>query len=84
MVDEKDRLGDKLHDKAKVQADQWARQQDAELIEKMRKKSAAAMHCPKCGKALVQEAFGAVQTLACPDQEGAWLDHAALQELARK
>jgi len=84
MADEKDRLGDKLHQSEKALEDQWARQQDAELMDKMRKKAAAAMHCPKCNKPLVEMPFGAIHTLACPDKHGAWLDQPALQQLPKK
>ena len=84
MADEKDRLGDKLHQSEKALEDQWARQQDAELMEKMRKKSSVALSCPKCGKPLIEMAFGAIHTQACPDKDGAWLDQAALQQLPRK
>jgi len=38
-MDEKDRLGDKLHDVEKAREDQWAHERDKELIEKLRKKN---------------------------------------------
>ena len=38
MADEKDRLGSKLHDVEKARENQWARQRDVELLEKMRKR----------------------------------------------
>jgi hypothetical protein len=84
MADEKDRYGEKLHDKAKVHADQWARQQDAELLEKIRSKAAAAMHCPKCNSALVDKVHGGVHLQACPKNDGAWLDAATLENLLKK
>ncbi len=79
MADEKDRLGDKLHDVEAAREDQWARQRDAELLEEIRKKQQSAMHCPRCGKALVEKKQGAVNFLACPADDGAWLDAAALK-----
>ena len=66
MADEKDRFGEKIHQSEKAREDQWARQQDAELLEKIREKKAAggaAMQCPKCGKALVQKPHGIVHIL---------------------
>ena len=38
MADEKDRLGDKLHQAGRAREDQWARQLDAEIIERLRRK----------------------------------------------
>jgi uncharacterized protein with PIN domain len=84
MADEKDRFGEKLHDKAKVHADQWARQQDAELLEKIRNKAAAAMHCPKCNSALVDKVHAGIHLQACPKNDGAWIDALALENLLRK
>jgi hypothetical protein len=84
MADEKDRLGDKLHDVEAAREDQWARQRDAELMEKMRQKKSAAVHCPRCGKDLVAKKQGSVQILACPADDGAWLDAAALKALLKR
>ena len=78
MADEKDRLGEKLHDVEAAREDQWARQRDAELLEQIRQKQKTAMHCPRCGKPLVERKQGAVSFLACPADDGAWLDSAAL------
>jgi len=36
MADEKDRFGEKIHQSEKAREDQWARQQDAELLENPR------------------------------------------------
>lgn len=84
MVDEKDRFGEKIHESEKAREDQWARQRDMELMEKMRQKAAAAMHCPKCGKALVERTSGGIHILACADNHGAWLEAAALENLLKK
>lgn len=85
MADEKDRLGDKLHDVEAAREDQWARQRDAELMEKMRqKKASATIHCPRCGKDLVAKKQGGVQIMACPADDGAWLDGAALKALLKR
>lgn len=84
MADEKDRLGDKLHDVEAAREDQWARQRDAELLEKIRQKQHSAMHCPRCGKELAAKKYGAVEALACPDDDGAWIDAAALKTLLKQ
>ena len=84
MADEKDRLGDKLHDVEAAREEQWARQRDAELLEKLRQKQSAAIHCPRCGKVLAAKKQGAVEFLACPDNEGAWLDEAALKTVLKQ
>lgn len=89
MQDEKDRLGEKLHEVRKAREDQWARQQDEALFEKMRAKMAqskqagAPLKCPQCGKALVARVRDGFAMMACPDQEGAWLDIATLQTLLK-
>jgi hypothetical protein len=84
MADEKDRFGEKIHESEKACEDQWARQRDAELLEKIRQKDAAAMHCLKCGKALVEKTQGSVHMLACPQNEGAWIEASVLENLLKK
>jgi hypothetical protein len=81
MDDQKDRFGEKIRDLEKVREDQWAREQDRALLEKMRVRQDAALHCPRCGSELVAQAGGALTMMACPDGHGAWLDGAALQRL---
>lgn len=41
MIDEKDRLGDKLRDLEMAREDQWAAQRDRELLENLRRKEEA-------------------------------------------
>ena len=84
MADEKDRFGEKIHQSEKAREDQWARQRDAELLEKIRQKGATALHCPKCNNALVDRVVDGVHMLACPQHDGAWLDAAALENLLKK
>src|SRR5271165_5404778 len=52
MSDEKDRLGDKLHQAEVARENQWARQRDAEIIERLRRKYVKAIKCPQCGDRL--------------------------------
>lgn len=84
MADEKDRFGEKLHQSEKALEDQWARKQDAELMEKMRQKSATAIHCPKCNNALADRVVDGLHMLVCPQHHGAWLEAPALETLLKK
>lgn len=84
MADEKDRFGDKIRESEKAREDQWARQQDAELLEKIRQKGTTAMHCPKCGKPLVERTEGSIHILACPENHGAWIEASVLENLLKK
>jgi hypothetical protein len=52
MSDEKDRLGDKLQQAEMARENQWARQRDAEILERLRRKYIKAINCPQCGKQL--------------------------------
>lgn len=82
MADEKDRLGNKLHDVEKAREDQWARQRDAELVEKMRKRLSQTA-CPNCKQFLVATTEAGVQMHACPAGHGAWLDETALKAVLK-
>ena len=84
MADEKDRFGEKIHQSEKAREDQWARQHDVELLEKIRQKAAAAMHCPKCNSALTDKVHAGIHLQVCPKNDGAWLDAAALEHLLKK
>ena len=45
MKDEKDRLGNKLHDVEAAREDQWAAEQDAKLLRRMREKREKSVQC---------------------------------------
>ncbi len=65
MADEKDRLGGKLHDVEAARENQWARQRDEELLEKMRER----LHqhaCPNCKQFLVAKTENGVQPARLP------------------
>ncbi|MBV8774117.1 MAG: zf-TFIIB domain-containing protein [Deltaproteobacteria bacterium] len=81
MDDQKDRYGDKLHDLEKVREDQWAIEQDRALLEKMRARQHAELHCPRCAAQLVPPGGGELATLVCPNGHGAWLEGTALERL---
>ena len=81
MTSEKDRLGQALHDAEAALEIQWARQQDAELLEQIRAKLTTALHCLKCGSNLKTRRLGTAQLFACPDGHGAWIDGAILDSI---
>lgn len=82
MADEKDRLGNKLRDVEKAREDQWARQRDEELIEKMSKRLSKTA-CPQCKQFLVPRTESGISMTACPDGHGAWLDETALKAVLK-
>ena len=81
MSDEKDRLGDKFHQAGMGRENQWARQQDAEIIERLRRKYVKAINCPQCGARLDAWVAIGVGGMACPSHHGAWADGEALDQL---
>jgi len=62
---EKDRLGEKLHQKEKAEEDRYFAERDKELLEKLRHEQAAA-RCPTCGTALVAVEREGKTTHECP------------------
>jgi|GEM_PF-411319 len=81
MGDEKDRLGDTLHNVEMGRENQWARQHDAEIIERLRLKYAKGVKCPHCGSRLDARVAIGVGGLACPTHHGAWADKEALEQI---
>ena len=81
MDDQKDRFGDKMQDLEKVREDQWAREQDRALLEKMRARQRSTLHCPRCEAQLVAQAGGELTIMACPNGHGGWLEGTALDRL---
>lgn len=81
MSDEKDRLGDKLHQAEAARENQWAHQRDEEILEKLRRKYIKAIPCPQCGQKLDARVAIGVGGMACPSRDGAWADREALEQL---
>jgi hypothetical protein len=50
---------------------QWARQSDAEIIERLRHKSVKAVNCPHCGDRLDAPVAIGAGGMACPSHHGA-------------
>ncbi len=81
MDDQKDRFGEKIHDVEKAREDQWAREQDRVLLEKMRTRQHPVLHCPRCEVQLVAQAGGELTIMVCPNGHGGWLEGATLERL---
>jgi Zn-finger nucleic acid-binding protein len=94
LMDEKDRLGDKLRDAEKAREDQYFKQRDRELLEKLKGakasdaeealKQAALMRCPKCGERLSTITRHEVVVEECAACHGVWLDHGELEHIAQR
>ncbi len=84
MADDKDRLGDKLHQREKADEDRYFAQRDRELLAKLRKErsGAAPLTCPRCSTALQSIEHHDVVVDECPSCHGVWLDHGELRALA--
>jgi hypothetical protein len=81
MNDQKDRYGDKIHELEKAREDQWAREQDRRLLEKMRASQHPVLHCPRCEVKLVAQVGGELSIMVCPNGHGGWVEGAALERL---
>ena len=84
MADEKDRYGDKLHDLEKAREDQWARDEDQKLLEKLRQKPRHELNCPHCSGTLSARSVSGVSIMGCANGHGAWLDHATLEAVLKR
>jgi hypothetical protein len=89
MVDEKDKLGEKLHQKEKAEEDRYFAERDRAAIEKLRRAETAAarppgMRCPKCGAALAPVKHHGLMVEECPTCHGVWLDAGELEQIAQR
>lgn len=83
-MDDKDRLGDKLHDKGKAAEDLFIAEQERKRIEKLKERAAAAAAhgvCPRDGTVLVPRVDHDVTVDACPTCKGLWLDAGELETI---
>ena len=92
MPDEKNRLGDKLQNVEKAREDQWAAQQDRELLEQLRRKQSELQEagkadpktlgaCPHCHQQLVKSEKAGLTMMSCQAGDGAWIDKSELDKL---
>ena len=89
MSDEKDRLGEKLHEREKAAEDRYFAEQSKRQIEKLRGAHAEATaagtaNCPRCGAALEIQQMKGVAVDACPRGDGIWLDKGELEQIAKR
>jgi hypothetical protein len=85
--DEKDKLGEKLHDVEAARENEWAHKRDQELLEKMREaarketvlksggattEQTQAATCPECKQELVPNTDQRIGGMICPQRHGAW------------
>ena len=82
-TDEKDRLGKKLQDVEAAREEQWAAQQDAELMKRIRQKLDRTIECPDCKRTLVHHKLGQIAMLVCPDGDGGWIEGTEFEKLAK-
>ena len=85
MADEKDRLGDKLHQKEKADEDRFFAERDRELLARLhshKERAAAALSCPRCAKPLAAVSYQDVTVDQCPACGGVWFDRGELEALA--
>jgi len=90
-TDEKNRLGEKLHDKEQAEEDRYFRERDRQLLGKMKSAGIAArepdaapaaeMRCPRCGSRLEREHLPRLELHAdaCSSCKGLWLERSALE-----
>jgi uncharacterized protein len=93
-ANEKDRLGEKLHEVEKAREDIYFAERDRELMEKLRRskeglteeavKQATHMRCPKCGAQLRQRRLHDVDVDECPGCHGMWLDQGEAEKIGRR
>ena len=90
MVEDRDRFGEKLHERERAEEDHYFAARDRELIAKLkhaRKEEDAStnqplgMRCPKCGEPLRPEKRHDVMVDSCDACKGAWLDHGDLERI---
>src|SRR5439155_4840007 len=89
MVDEKDRMGDKLRQKEKADEDRFFAERDKALLEKLRREQSATSApadplCPKDGSRLTTAEYHGVTVERCPSCQGMWLDAGELEKIATR
>jgi rubrerythrin len=90
--DEKDHFGDKLRDAERAREEQFFKQRDQELLEKLRENMGAEAEaaaqvavqgrCQKCGARLTGREQQGIEIDECPSCGGVWLDSGELEKLA--
>jgi hypothetical protein len=94
MEDEKDRWGQKLHDKKKADEDRYFAERDKAAIEKIRGKLTpeevdeirefARDRCPRCGTRLGTVDHLGVTVEECPKGHGTWIAADGLRVIGQR
>jgi DNA repair exonuclease SbcCD ATPase subunit len=94
MVDEKDRLGEKLRQKEKAEENRFFAERDKAALERLRKQKTAAeqdaarqaapMRCPKDGERLASIEQAGVTAEQCPTCQGLWFDKGEVEAIAAR
>ncbi len=92
-MNEKDRLGKKLHEKEHAEENAYFAARDRELIAKLRDQheveqertiqELARGRCPRCGVRLDTHSLQEVEIDECPGCNGLWLDAGEFETLSR-
>jgi Zn-finger nucleic acid-binding protein len=82
MTDEKDRLGNRLHQIELAREDLWAHRHDEQILKELRRKYATILACPRCKSALTDIGISiSIRAATCPNGHGAWLDRRAVEQI---
>jgi ssDNA-binding Zn-finger/Zn-ribbon topoisomerase 1 len=88
MSENKDRLGNKLHEREKAEEDRYFEKQNRASLEKIRKESVEENTvlglCPKCGVELVPREAYEITVDDCEQCGGIWLDKGELERLVER
>ncbi|HXC50860.1 MAG TPA: zf-TFIIB domain-containing protein [Candidatus Limnocylindrales bacterium] len=83
-MEEKDRLGAKLHDKGRGDEDQYMAQVERERLARLSAGGGVgARACPRDGDSLVTRIEHKVSVDVCPTCHGIWLDNGELETILR-
>ena len=90
MADDKDRFGDKLHDKERGEENRYFGARDQAVLEKLKQQKAGALEqaaskrCPKDATALAAIDHHGVMVEECPRCGGLWLNKGELETVAKR
>ncbi len=82
-MEEKDRLGAKLHDKGRGDEDQYMAQVERERLARLQASGIGTRACPRDGDRLVTRTEHKVSVDVCPSCHGIWLDNGELETILR-
>jgi len=83
-MDDRDRLGAKLHDKGRGDEEQYIERQERERLARLRASGGiGTAACPRDGDRLVTRKEHGVSIDVCPSCRGIWLDNGELETILR-